>query len=280
MNEDNSKPKTTKTIKFYHIVLGILIIVALWAFSGAFLFWKFDDPATRGAFGDMFGAVNSLFSGLAFVGVVYAILQQQASLSIQKEELEATREAVTNQNEALIKQNFEHTFFQLLRLHGDNVASINFRWRNGDENNPVFVLTSGRDCFKTFMDRYIIEYKNHPLQLRNGLVLPQKHAHIEMTYGDFFDKNQAKLGHYFRNLYHIVKLVDESEMEDKKNYTNLIRAQLSSYELFLLFYNCLSFEGGKKFKPLVEQYTLLKHIDKSLLIEEDHDKLYAASAFE
>jgi hypothetical protein len=40
----------------------------------------------------MFGVVNSLFSGLALAGVVYAILLQRRELALQREELSMTRE--------------------------------------------------------------------------------------------------------------------------------------------------------------------------------------------
>src|SRR5215213_5051365 len=49
-----------------------------------------------------------------------------------------------------------------------------------------------------------------------------------------------------------------SPVKDKHLYTNLVRAQLSSYEIALTFYNCLSEMGREKFKPLVERYALLK----------------------
>jgi hypothetical protein len=42
----------------------------------------------------MFGAVNTLFSGLALAGVVYAILLQRRELALQREELSMTREEV------------------------------------------------------------------------------------------------------------------------------------------------------------------------------------------
>jgi hypothetical protein len=41
---------------------------------------------TRGLFGDMFGAVNALFSGLAFAGIIYAIVLQRKELSLQWQE--------------------------------------------------------------------------------------------------------------------------------------------------------------------------------------------------
>jgi hypothetical protein len=40
----------------------------------------------------MFGAVNALFSGLAFAGVVFALLVQRVELQLQREELRLARE--------------------------------------------------------------------------------------------------------------------------------------------------------------------------------------------
>jgi hypothetical protein len=45
-----------------------------------------SKPSSAGEFGDMFGAVNALFSGLAFAGVAYAIFLQQQALEIQRED--------------------------------------------------------------------------------------------------------------------------------------------------------------------------------------------------
>ena len=100
---------------------------------------------------------------------------------------------------------------------------------------------------------------------------------------EFFAEYQSSIGHYFRNLYNVVKFVHEHDFpkkfEKKKAYTNLIRAQLSSNELVLLFYNCLS-NRGSKFKTLVEEYSLL---EDTPLEEDIHKKLkelfYKKSAF-
>lgn len=56
--------------------------------------------ADRGLFGDMFGAINSLFSGLAFVGIIYTIFLQQKELELQRKELKLTREELKRQAEA------------------------------------------------------------------------------------------------------------------------------------------------------------------------------------
>jgi Putative phage abortive infection protein len=87
------------------------------------------------------------------------------------------------------------------------------------------------------------------------------------------------VGHYFRSLYNMVKLIHRSDLDDKHLYTNLIRAQLSSYEQVLLLYNCVTPLGEQKFKPLIEMYGLFKNMNLSLLIDEQHRMYYAASAF-
>tara|TARA_R100001230_G_C5578341_1_gene98025 strand:- start:306 stop:479 length:174 start_codon:yes stop_codon:yes gene_type:complete len=47
----------------------------------------------------------------------------------------------------------------------------------------------------------------------------------------------------------------------------------------MLFYNCLSQFGDKKFKPLIEEYHLLQNMPKNPLINKTHLRLYNKSAF-
>lgn len=117
-----------------------------------------------------------------------------------------------------------------------------------------------------------------------------------------WDLVQTDFGHYFRNLYRIVKIVDETEFyiyeeiggksdgnrneyntknfEVRYRYISMLRAQLSDYELLWLFYNCLSDNGSKKFKRLVEKYSLLKNMPKNKLVKKDLVDGYVSTAFE
>lgn len=97
---------------FFIIVLSAQIVF------GSLIFLGIDNWPDRGTFGDMFGAVNTLFSGLAFCGVIYAILLQKKELELQREELSLTREelkksAVAQQEQAeLMLQNSKMTLLQ------------------------------------------------------------------------------------------------------------------------------------------------------------------------
>ena len=71
------------------ILFGLVIsvqVIAGFVISGQFTNW-----GDRGTFGDMFGAVNTLFSGLAFSGIIYTIFLQGKELELQREELAMTR---------------------------------------------------------------------------------------------------------------------------------------------------------------------------------------------
>jgi hypothetical protein len=102
-------------------LLAVLVVI-VWVLGGLFA----SERESPGAFGDMFGAVNALFSGLAFAGVVYAILLQRNELELQRQELSDTRtelhaqtEHFARQNATLAAQSTDNTFFQLLSLHND-----------------------------------------------------------------------------------------------------------------------------------------------------------------
>ena len=77
------------------IAISIVVVASVliaWLMSWDFITRQFGNPTRPGEFGDMFGAVNALFSGLAFAGVIVAILMQQAELSLQRQELRLQRE--------------------------------------------------------------------------------------------------------------------------------------------------------------------------------------------
>lgn len=57
-------------------------IVALWVATPFVVRQLYPEMSARGQFGDIFGSVNALFSGLALTGVVVAILLQRKDTRI------------------------------------------------------------------------------------------------------------------------------------------------------------------------------------------------------
>ena len=68
-------------MKAYRALLLLFFgVIALQVILATSVYFMFDTPGDRGTFGDMFGVVNTLFSGLAFPGVIYAIFLQANQL--------------------------------------------------------------------------------------------------------------------------------------------------------------------------------------------------------
>ena len=248
MNEEGEGSPRSGTL-----VAMAAAVVVIWATSGIVVHYFFPTWADSGTFGDTFGAINALFSGLAFAGLIYTVLLQRNELALQRQELYLTRQEMRGQRDQMEAQaatlkleQFESTFFQLLKVHGDIVNAIDLVIRGGGG------VIHGRDCFRVFCKRFELQF-DRPRRLHAEL------DHIRASYAEFYEAHEAEVGHYFRHLYHIVKFVDQSDVADKRRYTSFVRAQLSSNEIELLFYNCLSEQGAANFKPLVEKYGLLKH---------------------
>ena len=74
------------------MIIVLILIFAIWFFSAPILFYLFGSPLSVGEAGDIFGAIGALFSGLAFWGLIWALLLQRIELKLQREELKATRE--------------------------------------------------------------------------------------------------------------------------------------------------------------------------------------------
>jgi hypothetical protein len=88
-NSNSSSDRTREFgFGFYWLCIGV---GCLWIVCTFAIYWLFDSWQTRGTVGDSFGAVNALFSGLAFAGVIYALNLQRRELKSQREEMLATR---------------------------------------------------------------------------------------------------------------------------------------------------------------------------------------------
>lgn len=299
----SDEQKENKLIGLY-ILLGLVFIV--WIASIFGLIQYIPDPEKKGQFGDSFGAINSLFSGLALAGIIYTIYLQKKELSLQRKELSDTREEFKIQNKTLSLQRFENTFFHLLELHHQIVNAIDI---DIYKNKPISALSlksierkekiekdkvtlKGRDVFK-----YSYEQVNYQIK--------KNEKEFDKVYMDYWPIVQTDFGHYFRNLYRIIKLVNEYEFhshaeldcienplkrEDRLKYflpnfktrykyTSIVRAQLSDFELLWLFYNGLSDNGREMFKPLIEEYSLLKNLPKDKIGNKDLIFKYNKKAF-
>ena len=253
--------------------VGLFVLFFAWGVVG---FPKLvPDVAERGQWGDSFGVVTAFVTALALGCLIWTIRQnskqiavQQRALEVQIEELKQTRKEMAGQTKTFQLQSFESSFFQLLGLYNNIVNSI--------EVGRIDRKLVGRECFREFFNSF-----KGSLRGDSGTEKQEVLKNIDEAYERFFSVWQAVIGHYFRNLYNIFKFVDEShliEERKKKRYTDIVRAQMSSDELKVLFCACLSTREAD-FKPLVEKYAILEDMNFAHPFEERHRALYEESAF-
>jgi len=170
-----------------------------------------------------------------------------------------------------------------LGMHQDDEESIYFL---EEEITKYYDPSSGFQCppeiaeenEKTIRKNELIRYKNKIYNITekqwleiNSLTIDKK---IEKTYSIFFQKYHYATGHYFRHLYHMMKFAKDFKPQygiDKninKKYVDFIQAQMSSYELMLLFYNAISFP---KLLTLLVEYNFLENLAEEDLITITHN---------
>ena len=221
-----------------------------------------------GQFGDSFGVLNTLFSGLAVLGVFAAVIFQWHEINDQRQELKEQRQRQD-------KQQFETTFFNMLNLLSEIVKGITFETVQGQQ---AFTQCKNTKQSNTGLNKL---NDGRFVRLADASRMDKVKIVHEWIEGQHFEK-------YFRIIYTTLKFIEKStlEYEEKKLYSNILRAQLSNDELFFLGYNCIADCKFLHFKMLVEKYTFLKHLPDTEQDElrpqnnDDNTRFYHSRAFD
>jgi len=90
--------------KFNILILFALGAILIQLIYGVAMFYMIGTETGRGTFGDMFGAINALFTGITLAGLIYTIYQQQKDVTAAQEMANRTTIAQENSAEALRQQ--------------------------------------------------------------------------------------------------------------------------------------------------------------------------------
>lgn len=266
MSADQSKPPETIEedgfwLTWKGLCLLLLAVFILWLAYGVSAYNIPDQLERSAQAGDMFGGITALFSGLAFAGLIFTLFVQKQELQYQRKELSylvtETRETthhlrdqathLKTQSEFIERQIFESSFFQMLSSFNTFLNSITV-----DGTNPS---KTGADGLKVILNILMNLFR-------------QTNVRFEEDYIRFVDERfNDDLGPYFRQIDNILKFVKSSNIEDKHFYTNILRAQLSSSELTLIYLNSASENGIVKMAPLIKEFDLLKYFDEADVIQ-------------
>lgn len=223
---------------------AVLVLWLMWAFhpyiknkSG------FDwDAATSGQWGDTFGALNALFATFGFAAVILTLRLQQKQIKDAQDEQH--------------RQRFESSYFELTKLLREirNEA----RFRHTKEFLAVYpkwdVQRTGPNAFKYACLEVFFHIRNDKLLSKEGAGRVYENC-VHNRFEDVF-------GPYFRVMYTIIYRIKTDSVltqDDRHRYGNLLRSQLTSYELALAGLNGLS-PVSKDFSNLLMEFRMFKYL--------------------
>lgn len=271
----NDVERIIRVVRFLALGLVIAGLVIAVLFVGRFTL----SPEDLEKLGTFLAGTTGVLWALAGLTLVYvAFLGQQLQILHQKEDLRLTREAFKQQQLEMQlqtvefeNQRFDNTFFALLGSHQDLVKISEIDTGNGPK--------PGAEAFGLLVARITRRYQEaREIDGRTSSLDLAKRIYLEE-----FHKYEGTLGPYFHSLYHIMKFVDDRPLpvdraDERRRYTNFVRARLSFAELIILFYSGLS-EQGAGMRGLIERHALLKHLAPDRLLDPEHRAAYRPSAW-
>lgn len=249
----------------FGLAIWLILLVTPWIMA---FFYKPDKKeylSSLGTFGDSAGLMNACFSLLAFAAVVITFVIQNRK---------------DNNNEKLArKSQFENVFFNMTSTFEEIVSHLVYKEPVKDIANPLLQsslyqsneatkatvpetekIYQGRQIFRyLYLEKFVTGGNGQVVRGIKGLVETSPGISMNDIREYFFD---GTLDHYFRYAYRIVKYVKTSKLiddDEREGYVSIFRAQLSCFELLVLFFNCLGMDENK-FKHLVEDYHLFNNI--------------------
>ncbi len=211
-------------------ISAILAVVAIWFIFPFVISYLGIDQDHRGVFGDQYGSLNTLFTGLAFALLICTTLMQSHELKMQRRELELTRKEVAastdlqaaNLSGSLILPIFEYTRKKEI---GTQLGLLANRWREssrqvlGEEadtfvqrfkENPTSdeIGTQHEKIKKHLVDKYA--------ELRRRSRLPSWGSDPEFTYYSEWEEARRNISIVAQQIYQIKNagLVPESQPEE------------------------------------------------------------------
>ncbi|SHO65841.1 Putative phage abortive infection protein [Pseudoxanthobacter soli DSM 19599] len=227
-------------------VLAAATILLWWLWGNGVLptliFNKTGDNAQEmGAWGDFFGPISALFSGLSFAGVIFTLFYQISSF--RKQEYASHRDR------------FEATFFQMIELLNKSRNEITI-------GPPVYQSTfRGYEAISNIVR--IIKESDY-INSFSFYMEDEDSSKLLLSFefrSDVFDAYHTIIGPYFRIMYNILRIIYSDDVlrePDKIFYANLFRASLNADELALTALNGLMPESADLSK-YIRHFHLLKY---------------------
>lgn len=238
------------------------IVLSIWFYNFDFIFYiekpittdnQIDKIEKFGQFGDYVGGtLNPLFAFFSFLILVFTI-------QLQKKQLNESAISQKKQLDFIERQNFENTFFNMIDLHNKTLSNLTAKPEiilipvRGSDYPYGFEYKEelkGRDIMNLLYDHFL-EFQNHYEKHSNDI-----NKKTSIIFEHFITKFYFDIEQYFKNLYQILIFIDNSYISNKKFYSDILRAQLSTSEITILFLN--SINQNEKLLRLFIKYEFLE----------------------
>lgn len=211
----------------FTLIVSISFIQFVLKFSGS------DISGQLGDWSDYSACITALF---AYVSLIFIYITYKNQVIANKSQI------VANENQASVnnKLQFDSTFFNMLQTQREILSSLgkkHFKYRETNISGSYSVDYSGELKYDKALEMLKRRYQPSP--------------HVDIS-SDM---------HYFRHLYHIIKLVHNSTFNEtqQREYIDIIQAQMSNEELFVMFYNVV-FYGNKEYLLWLDDYGFFENI--------------------
>ena len=197
--------KNERRLSYLTMFVVTSVIVSLVVIAYALTVPQFfsKPPGSAAEFGDMFGAINALFSALAFAGVVCAMLMQQHELRFQFQELQDTRKAMESAADA------HKATVEMERLNATPLLKCTGLRVENRKSGMLDCEITVRNCGGVAIEPYLYDFRTEdekcgidyaPLipkdetQTFSFRVMPsdKKHMKLELRYNDRFYRQFAQ----------------------------------------------------------------------------------------
>ncbi|CAI3119490.1 hypothetical protein MWMV18_MWMV18_03222 [Acinetobacter calcoaceticus] len=299
--DPNSKKKKSSDWKgFIYCFLLIISVFAMWVGYpyGLPYLHTITNAATYGTFGDSFGALNTLFSGLAFATLIITLFLQRKELQLQREEVQEsndiakTQSAISDQQAQLIsqqiresqKQNFYNLFLKFIdekNLKKNNLV-INDRFNRG-------INMYGNDVFKQFAYNFIgnLDKSFIPTPPKeDGSHYSESEEFIEKL-SESYERSSVNFSikfeetYYFEYVEFILNFIKQNEsLIDINHVIKIFLSYFTFHETICMA--CISLTKMPSLKTYINELGLLRNINPELLTSDQYaslKSLFDESAF-
>lgn len=263
-NEDN------KNYLLIFAIIGLAIISFVILYGVILKFWPDADVNFTGPFGDSFGPLTSLFSGLAFCGIIVTIIMQREELRLQRREVERSTQVLRDQTDEfkvqvnlITHQNFDSTFFELIDLHGSQLDRLSILEELLVQRPDIRFNTSGktRTIELHGIEVFAFVFEKFKQYIPESNIKSTDIDRIGRCYQDRLEEYDIHVEAYVASLRGILDHIDsppEATGNKIKLYKNIVKNSLSIHEVYFLFFYCLSKERDG-LKDYIKKYDLLSN---------------------